>query len=268
MTTTYSEETRLHTDRDIPAPSAVTAIVVALGPSDIYRSGRTLRALGNAGIRALDCTRGGTLSLDSTCSAAGAVWILRAGTWPRDPQRIRFPAGSQTGRHLLALGATLSVPDSSCESEGARAWRDIHAGSGGDLSAIIQSGREFPAPIESAYLGQDMTTDVLAAVKNGELPALLKSMIKRPSVRCIRFAPLDVFNDERLRVTEVITSLQRGGAERVVIDLDADGKIVGIDIQHASEMAALSRIDLRRLNVSALSRVDVPVRELVAGPAM
>ena len=38
--------------------------------------------------------------------------------------------------------------------------------------------------------------------------------------RMVRFAPLDIHTDSRLRVVQVITSLQLGGAERIALDLD------------------------------------------------
>src|SRR5262249_10951198 len=40
--------------------------------------------------------------------------------------------------------------------------------------------------------------------------------------RVVRFSPLDVRDDPRLRVLQVITSLQRGGAERLTLDLTAE----------------------------------------------
>jgi hypothetical protein len=40
--------------------------------------------------------------------------------------------------------------------------------------------------------------------------------------RVVRFGPLDVRDDPRLRVVQVVTSLQRGGAERLTLDLAAE----------------------------------------------
>lgn len=46
-------------------------------------------------------------------------------------------------------------------------------------------------------------------------------------------------------------------APGVVLDLDADGRVVGIDIQHASEVVDLSRFESESLPVSAGSESQV-----------
>ncbi|HUP01207.1 MAG TPA: DUF2283 domain-containing protein [Gemmatimonadota bacterium] len=43
-------------------------------------------------------------------------------------------------------------------------------------------------------------------------------------------------------------------ASDVVVDLDAEGRIVGIEIQHASEVVDLSRLDAESLPVRGASR--------------
>jgi glycosyltransferase involved in cell wall biosynthesis len=184
--------------------------VVACVPGDIYRAGRTLRALDAAGLRAVDATRAG-----APCPAEDgkAAWILRAGAWPRQPERLRFPERSQTGRPLLALGAVFDAPGFS--SEGAGAWRDLLARSGGDLTSPVAP----VPPLESVFLSPPLGRTLRD--HGTEWPRALRTLLTDPSVRRVRYAPLDVVQDERWRVAEAITSFHRGGAERVVIDLAA-----------------------------------------------
>lgn len=182
--------------------------MVACVPGDVDRAGRTLRALEAAGVRGVDATRAGAaLPIEE----GKAAWIVRAGAWPR--QRPRFPESSQTGRPLVALGAVFDPPD--VASDGARAWRDLLASSGGDLTAPVAG---LP-PLESIYLSPPLAS-ALRDPGTG-WSAALRRLLTDPSVRRVRFAPLDVVQDERRRVAEAITSLHRGGAERVVIDLAA-----------------------------------------------
>ena len=44
-------------------------------------------------------------------------------------------------------------------------------------------------------------------------------------------------------------------APGIVLDFDADGRVVGIDIEHASEFVALSRLEARSLPITAFSLV-------------
>jgi glycosyltransferase involved in cell wall biosynthesis len=188
----------------------VPVLVVAFAPGDLYRAGRTLRALESAGLRAVDATRAGaSLPVED----GKGVWIVRAGAWPRHPGSLRFPEGSQTGRPLVALGAVFDAPG--VASEGARAWRELLAASGGDLSSPVAP----VPPLESIYIAPPLVRTVIEA-GTGWFQAL-RTLLSDASVRRVRFAPLDVVQDDRWRVAEAITSLHRGGAERVVIDLAA-----------------------------------------------
>jgi glycosyltransferase involved in cell wall biosynthesis len=184
--------------------------VVAVAPGDVYRAGRTLRALDGTGLRAVDATRaGGTLPLEDGKGA----WIIRAGAWPRHPERLRFPERSETGRPLVALGAVIDAPG--VGSIGAEAWRELLARSGGDLSSPLDP---IP-PLESVYLSPPLASRVRE--HGSGWPLALRALLSDASVRRVRFASLDVIQDERWRVAEAITSLHRGGAERIVIDLAA-----------------------------------------------
>jgi uncharacterized protein YuzE len=44
----------------------------------------------------------------------------------------------------------------------------------------------------------------------------------------------------------------------VVLDFDADGNLVGIDIDHASQVADLSRLEAQALPISSIALVTSP----------
>ena len=66
-------------------------------------------------------------------------------------------------------------------------------------------------------------------------------------MRVVHYAPLDVYDDRGLRVLQVITSLHRGGAERMTLDL----------------MAELPACNVR----ARLATLGRPLREAFAAPA-
>jgi len=45
-------------------------------------------------------------------------------------------------------------------------------------------------------------------------------------------------------------------ASGVVVDFDAEGRVVGIDIDHASQVASLSRLEIQALPITRLSLVS------------
>ncbi|MFA5864505.1 MAG: DUF2283 domain-containing protein [Phycisphaerae bacterium] len=54
-------------------------------------------------------------------------------------------------------------------------------------------------------------------------------------------------------LSEKVSIDSREVAEGVVLDFDAEGRLVGIDIQHASKVANLSRLEADSLPISNLS---------------
>jgi glycosyltransferase involved in cell wall biosynthesis len=183
-------------------PSPVRALVFTAVPGDRYRVGRTLRALKGLGLipEELDSSR---LILGD-----GPVWLMRAGAWPR-ASTLTLPPPSATGRPLCALGL---VHDD-------QAWAALQADSGGDLSRLPDLPARLP-PVVSAYLDAEAAASLARRLAEGAgLADALRAEIGSGRHRVIRFAPLDVYADDALRVVQVVTSLQRGGAERIALDL-------------------------------------------------
>jgi glycosyltransferase involved in cell wall biosynthesis len=87
----------------------------------------------------------------------------------------------------------------------------VHAGPEGD-----------PNVIASLYLEAAPALDLVRLLnQTNDLDLAARHLLSCDRWRLVRFNPLDVRHDPGLRVVQVITSLQRGGAERLTLDLCA-----------------------------------------------
>ena len=201
-----------------PAPTP-RALILALRPGDRYRAGRTLRALTATGLPTFDLCGQTAATVADTLAAGGPVWLVRAGAWPVRPGPLSLPNASAAGRPLCAIG--LPKPGSGAAVDpaaGAEAatWAALQAATGGDFEAVRQ---QLPIPV-SSYLDADAAALLAALLRRGEpvsaaIPALLSGSVRR----LVRVAALDVYDDPGLRVMQTVTSLQRGGAERIALEL-------------------------------------------------
>ena len=199
---------RPHTD--------VQALVIGSSGGDRYRVGRTVRALSSRGLVAVDAID--TDLAELLAASTTAVWLVAAGAWPAAQQPLDFPPGSQTGRPLCALGVVHASPDSANDPhESSHAdWQQALAHTGGDFEQAATRPK-----LVSVYLEQPLAAKVAAALRGSTLDAALWSVLDAARARVVRWHGLDVCTDPRLRIAEVITSLQRGGAERMALDLTA-----------------------------------------------
>lgn len=160
-----------------------------------FLAARTVRALARLGIeatRAPESTAGAELAERRT-----PLWLLRAGAWPTETPRL--PPPSATGMPLVALGADRGDP----------AWRRWLAATGGDATGAA------PPSFPSAFV--ERPSDVF---RDGADPdTCILHMIESRAARFVRVPALDVRFDARLRVAQVVTTMHRGGAERVALDL-------------------------------------------------
>ena len=171
---------------------------------------RTRRSLARAGVLTEDATLGEALE-----SAAGAVWLVRAGVWRARRGPISFPPSSRTGRPLCALGAILPLTAAPDEDE-AR-WAETLAATGGDLDGRRLSPLPPPA---SVYLEGPLARALGPRLAGGApFEASLEDTLRASRARVVRYPPLDVHAGRALRVAQVVTSLQQGGAERVALSL-------------------------------------------------
>ncbi len=166
------------------------------------RAERTRRTLRACGVEIADALDG-----------SAPVWLVRAGAWPAE--RPRAPMESATGRPLVALGRVREAPGGDAHDD-TRAWDDAIATSGGDLA---HCAGELP-PIASAYLDARAAAMLVARTGAGAtIDAALLDLMAHADLRVVRVPALDVHTDARLRVAEITTSFQQGGAERIVIAL-------------------------------------------------
>ncbi|MGC4091138.1 MAG: hypothetical protein QM756_25340 [Polyangiaceae bacterium] len=192
---------------------------------------RTLRALELAGFSPVDLS-GAPLSALDALLPRGPLWLVRAGAWPAfgNARQGLVPPATASGAPLCALGAVLPTPDEPGDTDQAeaRAWATILRECGGDLNRALRrsSPCQFP-PLASVYLDAVLAPRVSAQCARG---ATLHEALQHGSrgVRVVRYAPLDVYDCAQLRVAQVVTSLQRGGAERLALELASELPRIGV----------------------------------------
>jgi len=165
-----------------------TLVVRRLGEQE--QVGRTLRALAAAGVAAQDA---GADLAGAIAGVGGPIWLVRAGAWPIHAGPIPSPPKSATGRPLVAFGSVRADPG-------------VDAGSPASLYLEVEPALDLARRLNGRCDFDEAARDLLACDR----------------WRVVRFAPLDVLDDPGLRVVQVITSLQRGGAERLTLDLSAE----------------------------------------------
>jgi len=181
--------------------------ILVAAPADprlAWRAARTVRVLAQDGLSAEVVRSNAPDALARTVSASHEpAWIVRAGAVPLHAPRM--PAASATGRPLVAFGAT----------HGVLSWSDLLARTGGDLGRVLAS--ELPR-VDSVYVqNASMLAESLAA--GADLDAAVRALVEAGRARFVRIASLDVACPEVPHVLEVVTTLHRGGAERIVLDL-------------------------------------------------
>ncbi|MFZ5891200.1 MAG: glycosyltransferase family 4 protein [Myxococcota bacterium] len=239
---------------------------------------RTRRALAAGGLRVLDCSKS-SLADARVAGLRGPLWFVRAGAWPTRRLAIadRFPSASSTRLPLCALGAVVAEFGESGREPAVAAWSALLHASGGDLSDLFAKKRRDELPeLASVYLDEELSARVVPLLAaNLSLSEALRHQAGQRRLRLIRYAALDVHSHERLRVAQVVTSLQRGGAERLTLDLaselahwDVSSRIYSIYSPTREPFPAPARsLDLAKLvppSSSRDARFDVLVQELAA----
>lgn len=192
----------------------VRTIVLGETGEGTHLAPRTRRSLARAGIAADDAAASPTLG-EALASASEPVWLLRAGAWLARRGPVSFPPPSRTGRPLCALGAIvplLAAPDADEAS-----WAETLAVTGGDFDGKRLS--PLP-PLASVFLESPLARALGPRLAGGApLEAALGAVLSETRARVVRYASLDVQAGRALRVAQVVTSLQQGGAERVALGL-------------------------------------------------
>lgn len=168
-------------------------------------------------------TTSSSLPYDELATPNSYVWFLRSGSWIHHHKPINYrahlPAQSSTGKPLCALGATRFSYPQELDTTGADKWKQMLTQTGGNLEPL--KGERVPLPLLSSILLDSRSLEILRDEldAHAELSQALQSMALSADLRTIRWQDLDVSYDVRIRIAQLITSLQRGGAERIAIDL-------------------------------------------------
>lgn len=222
------------------------AIVFSLRRGDWYRAGRTARAAGGLGMDAVDATGESPEALGARlCALNRPAWLLQAGTWPCAVPPIAFPRASASGRPLVAFGRIVAQPGAMGDGD-ARAWDRLLRAGGGELQAHepipaeLRKASVFLEPRAAHAVGRIMRRGVAfdRALERALLAGYATAEgLPTAAYRLVHCDCLDVADDERRRVLQVITTLQRGGAERVALDLAIESPRFGV----RSRIATLGR---------------------------
>ena len=189
----------------------VRTIVFGADDAAAHLAARTRRSLARAEVLA----EGDVAAGEALGSASEPVWLLRAGAWRARRGPISFPPPSGTGRPLCALGAILPLTGASHED--ATLWAETLAATGGDLDGRRLSPLPPPA---SVFLEASLARALGPRLAGGApFESALEETLRASRARVVRYPPLDVHTDRVLRVAQVVTSLQQGGAERVALSL-------------------------------------------------
>ena len=152
-------------------------------PSWLLR--RTQRTLPQACVRSLNSIHAG--------------WWIESGAWrPREGGFI-----PEVDEPTVLIGATLDANRPTHE------WHEILKANGG-----VFCERDRLPKVRSLWLNEPAAREL----RGTSLNEIVESALQRRR-RVIRHSTLDVGFDPRPRLLQVITSLQRGGAERLVLDL-------------------------------------------------
>lgn len=175
-------------------------------------AGRTVRSLRAAGREPVITASASVL--------AGPVLMARAGAWLRhqEPFSIARAAG------LLALGSS-----GGCE------WTLLLRRCGGDLSMLRRGWRKMRLPFTPVFFMEDAAPLGMLLVAGHSMDEALEALVFSGNHRAVRLPALDATHSPALRVLQVVTTIQIGGAERVTLDLAAELNRQGL----ATAVAAL-----------------------------
>jgi glycosyltransferase involved in cell wall biosynthesis len=159
---------------------------------------------------------------DDDCKArGGADWLRFCSPW-----HLSIPA-SATGRPLVALGVQRAWMSGDADFPRQRS-RSFWRGTGGDLErASWRWWSDFEEPL-SLYLEPACAHALARRVHNGaSLASATESIVRDARFRAVHIAELDVHHEPSMRIVQLVTSIQIGGAERVALDLAEELNFLG-----------------------------------------
>lgn len=179
--------------------------------SELLLHGRTARALAQAGAGGCARVRNVKELARVLAGAVRNVGIARAGAWF---PLARVVPGLPVDGMWAAVGADWS------SRRAARAWERLASRCGGDFSRLPWWSRRPPLP-PAMLLSRDAAHALGARLaRTGSLERAWRAFA-RSGVRVVHLPEFDAEHSGSLRILEVVTTIQVGGAERVALDLVA-----------------------------------------------
>ncbi len=200
--------------------SDVRAFVYTTDESDYLWAGRAMRSLRAIGTDSKCIGEISAPMLNAILDEGGPVLFLKAGCWLIHPELFEWPRPSATGRGLCAIGVAERVSGSPEHTE----REAVEEGSADCPQPVATAPQRSEKPPSAGTLGPPATLylDQIAArhiATRG--PASLSDIhqIALTDLRTVHYPLLDMYEDPGTRVLQVITGLQRGGAERMTLEL-------------------------------------------------
>ena len=204
-------------------------LVFGMKPADLAKIGRTQRSMAAAGVIVDDDP---VLTQKALCDRIGDVstpiLLVRAGAWFCGRHKIPDLSSSATGRPVIGLGAIRNATGAArFEHPAARRWTRLLARSGGDFDRLSPFSRGLPE-IASIYLEGEAARELARRTAgNVDWPRSLQRLARDRRFRAVHLGELDVHDDSALRVLQLVTTIQVGGAERVTLDLATELTALG-----------------------------------------
>ena len=203
--------------------------VFGLDGGDLPRTYRTKRSLFAAGVIVDGATPLGPRILGERLARTSTpILLVRAGAWLCHRPRLCEVPSSATGRPLVAFGAIRNTRGAAqFAHRAADRWVRFLAQFGGDLNRVCLLPRALPE-VASVYLEVDAARAAGDLLRSGQRwPAVFQRIVRDRRFRAIHLPELDVHEDSALRVLQLVTTIQIGGAERVTLDLATELSCAG-----------------------------------------
>jgi len=198
-------------------PVAPHGIVFATS-TDALLAGRTERSFAAAGIAPWGAVTDVEALAAQLRSRSTSVVIARAGAWLVRRQLLPSLAPSATGRPLVALGAIRPL-DGTSHAPDAAAWQRVLAKCGGDLDQLSRFSPRLPR-VACCYFEAATAVALAELIDRGfGFDTAVALLVRQAAVRAVHLPALDAHEDRSLRLLQLVTSIQIGGAERVTLDL-------------------------------------------------
>jgi glycosyltransferase involved in cell wall biosynthesis len=179
---------------------------------------RTRRALANSGCE-VECATDDLRALADHISAVGGMCVIAGvGVW--FPARGRLPELPPRGV-WMAVGAWIG------EGTKASAWDAALAECGGDFSLAGAASEQLCAP-PAMLLSPDAAQRFAECLRERVSFEDAWRRALRSEIKTVHFQELDGCASAGLRVLQLVTSIQIGGAERVTLDLAAAMPALGV----------------------------------------